>query len=126
MTRKEYYTDWDGVCVRCGQNYFLNRGNSTCLSCNLQRQGEIRDGLIFDEDIEAGETLAGLRAELGLPFDGPSWDVVRFTRGRSRCTVLKSFPTEEAAKEFYSMHAAEYEPSGIYYLAIMHDDSLVD
>lgn len=50
MTRRDHYTDWDGKCTSCGDDYFKNRGNTTCLSCNAQRQGEIRDGLWFDED----------------------------------------------------------------------------
>ena len=67
MTRKEHYGgEWDGVCCRCHQDYFASRGNTTRLACNAQRQGEVRDGLIFDEDIAAGETLEGLRAEMGL------------------------------------------------------------
>ena len=70
INRRKYYAGkWDGICVRCGQDYFANRGNTTCLACNAQRQGEIRDGLIFEEDLAAGENLTQLQAELGL--DGP-------------------------------------------------------
>lgn len=50
MTRKEHYTEWDGLCVSCGHDYFTCRGNCTCLSCNAQRQDEIRQRLWFDQD----------------------------------------------------------------------------
>ena len=29
---------WEGVCVRCGHDYFNCLGNCTCLACNAQRQ----------------------------------------------------------------------------------------
>lgn len=53
MTRQEYYGEpdpWDGICTTCQHDYFTCRGNCTCLSCNGQRQDEIRDKLWFDED----------------------------------------------------------------------------
>ncbi len=51
MTRSEYYAGtWDGICCTCGGNYFQTRGNTTCLSCNAQRQDEIAQGLVFEED----------------------------------------------------------------------------
>ncbi len=49
-TRKQHYTEWDGKCASCGHDYFECRGNCTCLSCNAQRQDEIREGHWFDED----------------------------------------------------------------------------
>jgi hypothetical protein len=57
MTRTEFYAEkWDGVCQTCGDNYFECRGNCTCLSCNAQRQDEIKDGLWFAEDGEQNES----------------------------------------------------------------------
>jgi hypothetical protein len=60
-TRREYYAqakpEWDGICVRCGHSYFDCRGNCTCLSCNLQRQSEITDGLWFADDPEDEKEL---------------------------------------------------------------------
>lgn len=53
MKRSEHYTDWDGICKRCGHSYFECRGNCTCFSCMAQRQTEVEAGLVFDED--AGE-----------------------------------------------------------------------
>lgn len=58
MTREEFYLSdeageeqgWDGTCVTCGHSYFVCRGNCSCLSCNAQRQAELRDGRWFDED----------------------------------------------------------------------------
>jgi len=79
-TRREHYKGlWDGRCVRCGQDYFTNRGNTTCLSCNAQRQGEIRDGLIFDEDLAAGETLTQCQAQLGML--GKWWSMLQKLHG---------------------------------------------
>jgi len=80
-TRREYYAErkWDGRCVRCGQDYFANRGNTTCLSCNAQRQGEIRDGLIFDEDLAAGETLTQCQTQLGML--GKWWSMLQKLHG---------------------------------------------
>ena len=51
MKREEHYAgEWDGVCGRCGHNYFKCRGNCTCLACNAQRQEEVGQGLFFDGD----------------------------------------------------------------------------
>lgn len=43
---------WDGICTSCGHDYINNcRGNCTCLSCNAQRQDEVKQKLPFaDED----------------------------------------------------------------------------
>ena len=71
MTRKDYYAGtWDGICKRCGHDYFECRGNCTCLACAAQRQDEIQSGLWFDEDpeaerAEAGELLSSAAARLG-------------------------------------------------------------
>jgi len=65
LTRAEHYApQWDGTCVRCGHDFFECRGHCTCLACNAQRQSEVREGLIFRADLDAGETLESLRAEL--------------------------------------------------------------
>jgi len=79
-TRREHYQDrWDGRCVRCGQDYFTNRGNTTCLSCNAQRQSEIRDGLIFDEDLADGKTLTQCQSRLGML--GKWWSMLQQLHG---------------------------------------------
>jgi hypothetical protein len=66
--RADYYSrdgrDWNGICQRCGHSYFECRGHCTCSSCNAQRQHEVREGLLFDGDLAAGETLDTLQNEL--------------------------------------------------------------
>lgn len=68
MKRRDYYRDWDGVCVSCGHDYFECRGNCTCLSCNAQRDNEVGRGLKFDEDDvdESADEIKSLRQALGL------------------------------------------------------------
>ena len=34
---------WDGVCDRCGHDYFQCLGNCTCLACNAERQAAERE-----------------------------------------------------------------------------------
>lgn len=57
MDRRTYYNTegrrWDGLCSRCGHDYFTCRGNGcTCFGCLAQRQAEVRLGLEFDEDAD--------------------------------------------------------------------------
>jgi hypothetical protein len=71
MTRNEYYSTVEpwysprgfGICRVCGHDYIGDcRGNCTCLSCNAQRQYEVRKGLVFEEDeedLEETETRGG-------------------------------------------------------------------
>jgi len=52
QTRAAYYAKrgWDGICVACGHDYINNcHGDCTCLSCNAQRQDEVKDGLTFTD-----------------------------------------------------------------------------
>lgn len=56
---------WDGICVSCSHSYFQCRGNCTCLSCNAQRQDEIKNALWFDEDGEKDKSNIEYRDAVG-------------------------------------------------------------
>ena len=72
MKRSAYYArqkpPWDGICARCHQSYFENRGNTTCLACNAQRQGEYREGLLFEDDPESEHEEARMMGILAEPL----------------------------------------------------------
>jgi hypothetical protein len=64
MNRKDYYTQqgWDGICQRCGHDYINGcHGDCTCLACNLQRQGEVKEGLSFT-DVDLPPLSIGARS----------------------------------------------------------------